>query len=219
MPHVLQVSPRAPEPDPMARAAAALREGLLVAFPTDTVYGLACDPGDPAAVDRLYAAKGRPRDLPLILLLADADDAPALARDWPPAAQEAADHFWPGPLTLVVPRAPSVPAAITAGRDSIGLRVPDHAVARAFIRAAGFAPATTSANRSGGPDPLTAAQALEALGPHLAVVLDAGPVPLGAPSTVLDLTQSPPVVLRQGALSLDDLRRVLPDIGAPRQAP
>jgi len=117
---VFQVNAHEPEPHLIARAADALHAGLLVAFPTDTVYGLGCDPGNPDAVDRLYAAKGRPRDLPLILLLAESADAPRHVRAWPPTAQKAAARFWPGALTLVVAKAPAVPAAITAGRDTIG---------------------------------------------------------------------------------------------------
>lgn len=208
---VLQVNAHEPEPHLIARAAEALRGGGLVAFPTDTVYGIGCDPGNGDAVDRLYAAKGRPRDLPLILLLAEADEAPRHARTWPPAAEKAA-RFWPGALTLVVRKAPGVRDAITAGRDTIGLRVPDHAVARALVRAAGFAPATTSANRSGERDPLTAEDVIRALGAEVDVLLDAGPSPLGKASTVLDVTGAVPVVLRTGAVSIEELRRELGEV-------
>jgi len=212
-PHqVFQVNAERPEPGAIACAAAALQAGLLVAFPTDTVYGLGCDSRNPEAVDRLYAAKRRPRSLPLVLLLAEPGDALRYAAAFPPAAQKAAAAFWPGPLTLVVPGEPGVTRVVAAGYDTVGLRVPDHAVARALIRAAGFAPATTSANRSGGPDPLTADEVVRALDVEIGVLLDAGPVPVGTASTVLDVSGAIPVVLREGAVSVEDLERALGEV-------
>jgi L-threonylcarbamoyladenylate synthase len=192
--------------DPTAIAAAAdlLRRGLSVVLPTDTVYGVGVLPFDAAAIDRLYTLKGRPAEKGIPILLGDVADVAHVAGIIPPAAAALMAHFWPGPLTLIVPRRPELPANLSPD-DTIAVRVPDHAVARALIRAAGGAVATTSANVSGQPPARAADEALAALGSRVAAVLDDGPSPGGVASTVVDCTVDPPVVRRAGPLTAADL--------------
>jgi len=192
--------------DPAAIAAAAdlLRRGLPVVFPTDTVYGVGVLPSDAAAIELLYTAKGRPAEKGIPVLLGDVADVAHVAGHIPTAAAALMAHFWPGPLTLVVPRRAGLPPNLSAD-DTVAVRVPDHAVARALIRAAGGAVATTSANLSGQPPALSADEALAALGGRVAAVLDDGPSPGGVASTVVDCTSERPVVLRAGPLSAADL--------------
>ena len=199
------------------RAAEVLRRGGLVAFPTETVYGLGADALNPAAVARIFAAKGRPPDNPLIVHVADPQGAgPELVAAWPPAARRLAEAFWPGPLTLVVPAGPGVPAAVTAGLPTVAVRCPDHHVARALIAAAGTPVAAPSANRSGRPSATRAEDVWEDLGEHLDVLLDAGPVPVGVESTVVDVVSSPPRLLRPGGIPVEDLEAVLGEaVAAP----
>ncbi len=206
-------------PDAIRDAAAALRRGALVAFPTETVYGLGANALDPEAVGRVYAAKGRPAWNPLIVHVATVDAARALARYWPPAAQRLAEACWPGPLTLVVPKAPSVPDAATAGRDAVGIRIPDHPVALALLREAGVPVVAPSANRFTQVSPTTAAHVQEALGDRVAHILDGGPCLVGIESTVLDLTQEPLVVLRPGMLTAQALSVLLDAPVAEQSSP
>jgi L-threonylcarbamoyladenylate synthase len=190
-------------------AAAALRRGELVAFPTETVYGLGANALDAEAVGRVYAAKGRPAWNPLIVHVATVHAARALARHWPPAAQRLAEACWPGPLTLVLPKAALVPDAATAGRDAVGIRIPDHPVALALLREAGVPVVAPSANRFTQVSPTTAGHVQDALGDRVAHILDGGPCQVGIESTVLDLTQDPPVVLRPGMLTAQALAELL----------
>ena len=192
--------------DPTAIPAAAdlLRRGLPVVLPTDTVYGVGVLPYDAAAVDRLYAVKGRPAEKGIPILLGDVADVAHVAGIIPPAAAALMAHFWPGPLTLIVPRRPELPANLSPD-DTIAVRVPDHALARALIRAAGGAVAATSANVSGQPPARAADEALAALDGRVAAVLDDGPSPGGMASTVVDCTVDPPVVRRAGPLTAADL--------------
>ncbi len=192
--------------DPTAIPAAAdlLRRGLPVVLPTDTVYGVGVLPYDAAAVDRLYAVKGRPAEKGIPILLGDVADVAHVAGIIPPAAAALMAHFWPGPLTLIVPRRPELPANLSPD-DTIAVRVPDHALARALIRAAGGAVAATSANVSGQPPARAADEALAVLGGRVAAVLDDGPSPGGMASTVVDCTVDPPVVRRAGPLTAADL--------------
>lgn len=208
----LRVDPRHPDPATVARAAAVLKRGGLVAFPTETVYGLGAHALDPRAVARIFAAKGRPAYNPLIVHLPDAADAPRLAAEWSEAAERLAAAFWPGPLTLVVPRAPEVPDAVTAGLASVALRVPAHPVAHALLRAAGLPVAAPSANRSTGVSPTTAAHVERSLGDRVEVILDGGPTPVGIESTVVSLTGGGPTILRPGSLSADALRAVVGEV-------
>lgn len=194
----------AADPAAVTEAATCLRRGLPVVFPTDTVYGVGVWPFDAAAVDRLYAAKDRPGDKGIPILLADLDDVSQVAAAIPPSAAALMARFWPGPLTLVVPRRPELPGNLSPD-DTVAVRVPDHPVARALIRAAGGAVAASSANRSGEEPARDGAAALAALGGRVAAVLDDGPSPGDRASTVVDCTGERPVILRLGPLSAADL--------------
>lgn len=189
-----------PDPHGIAAAAEALREGHLVVFPTETVYGLGANALDAAAVRRIFAAKGRPADNPLIVHCRDVSAARALAGAWPEAADVLAKRFWPGPLTLVLPRAEQVPDAVTAGLDSIALRVPGHPVAQALLRAADVPIAAPSANKSGRPSPTRCADARADLGEAVEVYLDGGPTAVGLESTVVSLLGKHPAILRLGGV-------------------
>ncbi|NPA06189.1 MAG: threonylcarbamoyl-AMP synthase [Chloroflexi bacterium] len=206
---VLSVDPAAPDPDVIARAAEALRSGGLVAFPTETVYGLGANALDTRAVARIFAAKGRPAYDPLIVHLARAEDAALVAREVPEVARRLWSRFAPGPLTLILPKHPRVPARVTAGRDTVAVRIPSHPVARALIEAAGVPVAAPSANRFGHVSPTTAAHVLEDLAGVVDVVLDAGPTPVGVESTILDVSREPPVLLRPGGVPREALEAVL----------
>ncbi len=186
----------------------ALERGDLVAFPTDTVYGVACDPYNRNSIEKLYLSKGRQREKAIPLLLSGADRVAAVAKAFPECAEKLGAAFWPGALTLVVPRAESLPRELS-GSDTIALRVPGHDSLRHFIASCGGALATTSANLSGMPDATTAQRAAEYLGEHLAVVIDGGVSPGGTPSTVVDCSVEPPVVLREGALGRETIEKAL----------
>lgn len=216
---LLPVDPASPDPAALQPAAQTLRRGGLVAFPTETVYGLGAHALDPAAVARIYAAKGRPGYNPLIVHVADADAARALAGAWPAEADALAAAFWPGPLTLVVPRHPSIPDSVTAGLPSVALRVPAHPVAHALLRAAGVPVAAPSANRSTEVSPTTAQHVARSLGERVDVIVDGGPCPVGIESTVLSLTGPVPTLLRPGTISIDDLRPVIGEVALPSADP
>ena len=194
----------AADPAAIDKVADLLRRGLPVVFPTDTVYGVGVLPFDAAALSQLYAAKGRPTEKGIPVLLGDVADVAHVAGVIPLAAAALMAHFWPGPLTLVVPRRAGLPANLSPD-DTVAVRVPDHAVARALIRAAGGAVAATSANVSGQPPARSADEALAELDGRVAAVLDDGPSPGGVASTVVDCTSERPVVLRVGPLSAADL--------------
>ena len=191
-------------------AARDLRAGALVAFPTETVYGLGADATNGLAIAALYAAKGRPSFNPLIVHVAQIEAVAALAHVTP-AAERLAAAFWPGPLTLVLEKRsnPIITELATAGLDTIAVRIPAHPVAQALLRAANLPIAAPSANRSGHVSPTTAAHVEADLGDRVAMILDGGPAPLGLESTVVDATGAEPVVLRLGAVARDDLARVL----------
>jgi len=201
--------------DAAGRAAAieALRAGAIVALPTDTVYGIAVALETKGGIEALFAAKRRPPEKGIALLLADAAQAPAIGQ-WPAAAAALADAFWPGGLTVVVPQRPDVPlpAALTGGASTIGLRVPDHAAPRALAAAVGPLP-TTSANVSGLPEARTAAEIVEELGDAIALVIDGGSARGGPPSTVVDCSVERPVLLRGGAIGGEQVAAVLDESG------
>lgn len=199
----------APDGAAIAAGARALAAGNLVAFPTETVYGLGADALDPDAVARVFAAKGRPTDHPLICHVASADDVTPLVAHVTPAARALAGAFWPGPLTLVMPRSDAVPDAVTGGRDTVAVRVPAHPVALALLRAFGGPVAAPSANRFGRPSPTTAADVDLELDEPVEMILDGGPCEIGIESTVLDLTTDPPQVLRPGRISAEQIAHVL----------
>lgn len=190
-------------------AVAVLRGGGLVAFPTETVYGLGADARNPAAVARIFAAKGRPADHPLIVHLGHASQLTGWARDIPAAAWRLAEAFWPGPLTLVLPRAPGVLDAVTGGLDSVALRVPNHALAQALLQSFGGGLAAPSANRYGRVSPTLAAHVREELGDAVDLVLDGGPCPVGIESTIVEVTSSGVRLLRPGAVTRQQLEDVL----------
>jgi L-threonylcarbamoyladenylate synthase len=198
------------DPSAPARAAEAIRAGGLVVLPTDTVYGVAADLWQPEAVAALYAAKARPPAKAIPVLLAGEADAAQVAYEVPPLAQKLAAAFWPGPLTIALPRRDTVPD-IVSSLPTIGVRVPDHDRAREVIRACGGALAVTSANRSGDPSVLTAQQAADALGDQVALVLDGGRCPGGVPSTVVDASGEAMRIVRIGPLDEAALRAALRD--------
>lgn len=195
-------------------AATKLAGGALVVLPTDTVYGLAASALLPAAVTDVFRIKERSLDKPLSLLLADPGDVRRLAVDVPPVGWRLAEHFWPGGLTIVFQKSPMVPDLLTAGRPGVGLRVPDHSTARAIIRALGAPVVGTSANLSSRPSARTADEAYAQLGDLVDLIVDGGPCPGGIESTVIDVTVVPPMVLREGAVSLQQLRRVCPEVAS-----
>jgi L-threonylcarbamoyladenylate synthase len=215
-----------PTPAAIALAAQRLRAGELVAFPTETVYGLGADARNPDAVHRIFAAKGRPSDHPVIVHLGDAAQVAHWAREFPDGARRLAAAFWPGPLTLILPRAAHVADAVTGGQDSVGLRMPAHPVARALLAAfaaqGGTGIAAPSANRFGHVSPTTAQHVADDLGGAAAMILDGGACAVGIESTIVAFTHGAPVLLRPGGIGVDDLARVLgqapaaPDASAPR---
>ena len=212
----------APTPAAIARAAQRLREGSLVAFPTETVYGLGADAANPEAVRRIFAAKGRPADHPVIVHLGDAAQLAQWARKVSDEAMKLAKAFWPGPLTLILPRAPHVGDILTGGQDSIGVRVPSHPVARELLAAFGGGIAAPSANRFGRISPTTAQHVADDLGDATAMILDGGACPIGIESTIVAFTGDRPVLLRPGGIGVVALTRALgrtlaePDATAPR---
>jgi L-threonylcarbamoyladenylate synthase len=198
-----------PDDDEVTRAAGVLRAGGLVAFPTETVYGLGADAGRPDAVRRIFAAKGRPTSHPVIVHLGSVEELDEWAIDVPTAAKLLADAFWPGPLTLLLPKSSRVADEVTGGRAAVGLRVPDHPLALRLLRAFGGGVAAPSANRFGRVSPTSAAAVRAELGARVDVVLDGGPCRVGVESTIVDLTGDAPEVLRPGGISLERLSEVL----------
>jgi L-threonylcarbamoyladenylate synthase len=196
-------------------AAKVLRAGGLVAFPTETVYGLGASALDERAVARVFEVKGRPRFDPLIVHVATIDWVTRLAAEFPPDARELATRFWPGPLTLVLPKQAVVPDLVTAGCPTVALRIPDHPVALALLRAVDLPIAAPSANLFGRISPTTAAHVAEQLGDRIDLILDGGPCRVGVESTVLQLSPSGPVLLRPGGTTLEELEAVVGPIKVP----
>lgn len=205
------------------RAAAAIREGGLVAMPTETVYGLAADASNPDAVRRIFEVKGRPPGHPLIVHLAEPEQLDDWAVEPSPAARLLAGAAWPGPLTVIVPRSERVVADVTGGRDTVGLRVPAHPMAQLLLRRCGTALAAPSANRFGSVSPTTAEHVLADLGDRLDptrdVILDGGPCEIGVESTIVDCVADPPQILRAGGVPPEDVRRLLATELAPASGP
>ncbi|HVX66855.1 MAG TPA: L-threonylcarbamoyladenylate synthase, partial [Bryobacteraceae bacterium] len=193
----------------MQRAAELIRAGRLVAFPTETVYGLGANALDAGAVARIFAVKARPSTSPLIVHVASLEAARELAAEWPEEAGALGRRYWPGPLTLVLPKKPQIPDIVTAGIGTVGLRVPAHPVALALLQAAGVPIAAPSANRFMGLSPTSAAHVRESLGAGVDLVLDGGPTRVGIESTVLSLVGGTPVLLRPGMIPLEELEAVV----------
>ncbi len=191
------------------RAGEILRRGGLVAFPTETVYGLGANALDADAAEKIYRAKGRPSDNPLIVHIADWDAIGKIAVDVPPEAKLLADAFWPGPLTMILKKSAVVPLATTGGLDTVAVRLPDHAVARALIRAGGGYIAAPSANTSGRPSPTRAEHVIRDMDGVIDMVIDGGDVRIGIESTIVDLTEGTPTILRPGYVSREMLDGVL----------
>jgi L-threonylcarbamoyladenylate synthase len=206
---VIAVDPQEPASSILWLAAEVLRQGRLVAFATETVYGLGADATNPEAVARIFTAKGRPAFNPLIVHASNAAMARICARQWPEEAQDLATAFWPGPLTLVVPRSSVIPDIVTAGRDTVGVRVPAPAVARLLIEQTGRPLAAPSANRSGGTSPTLARHVLEDLEGKIDLILDSGQTTVGLESTVVDLTARRPHILRPGPITAAEIEHVL----------
>jgi L-threonylcarbamoyladenylate synthase len=219
VPDIIRIDWPAGTPAPSAatdaaldRAAALVRDGGLVAIPTETVYGLAADALDADAVDRIFHAKGRPANNPLIVHVADAAMARSLAASWPAAAERIATALWPGPVTVVVPKGPRIPENVTAAGPTVALRCPAQPLTRRLIERSGIPLAAPSANRSEQVSPTTAQHVLDGLGAKVGLILDAGPCERGIESTVVDCTTSPPRILRPGPLSRAELEAA---IGGP----
>lgn len=210
MARLIAIDPDQPDPDIIAEAASILRSGGLVAFPTETVYGLGADATDASAVRKIFEAKGRPQTNPLIVHCESVD---RIVREcvthWPADAQRLADSFWPGPLTLILPKSARVPAETTAGMAFVGVRIPASTVARALIAAADRPIAAPSANRSNRLSPSRAEHVASDLGDRIGLILDAGPCSAGVESTVLDLSGSEPRILRPGPIGAKAIETVL----------
>jgi L-threonylcarbamoyladenylate synthase len=198
----------APDEEHLARAARLIRDGGLVAFPTETVYGLGANALDEEAVARVYAVKSRPFASPLIVHAADQAMARSVAVEWPSIARTLAERFWPGPLTMVLKKAAIVPSLVTAGLDTVGIRIPAHSIALELIRRAGVPIAAPSANRFSEISPTTAQHVEQSFGDEIQIILDGGPTQVGIESTVISLWREPPVILRPGMISQDDLEKV-----------
>jgi L-threonylcarbamoyladenylate synthase len=212
MTRVLRVDPEAPQAEAIAQAAAVIVSGGLVAFPTETVYGLGANALDGRAVEAIFRAKERPAYDPLIVHLADAGALEVVAARVPAVALELASAFWPGPLTMVLPRHPRIPRQVTAGGDTVAVRVPAHRVASALITAAGVPIAAPSANRFGRVSPTCAAHVLADLEGRIDLLLDGGSTTVGLESTVISLVGETPTILRPGGVSYEALSRVLGEV-------
>ncbi len=208
----IRLNPTKPAVDTINIAARAIKSGGLVAFPTETVYGLGANAWDEDAVAKIFRAKRRPASDPLIAHITDIDQLYDLARAVPESAHVLCRRFWPGPLTLVLKKSAGVPDNLTAGLDTVAVRMPDHAVALALIESAGVPIAAPSANRFSRPSPTTAQHVLDDLADDIDLLLDAGPTTIGLESTIVSLADDPPQLLRPGGVPLEALRRRLPDL-------
>ena len=206
------------EASQVRRAAELIRNGELVAFPTETVYGLGANALDPAAIQKIYAAKGRPPTSPLIVHVDSIEMARRLVREWPDKADLLARRFWPGPLTLVLPKQPHVPDQLTAGLETVGIRIPSNRLALALIKEAGVPLAAPSANRFTELSPTTAEHVRESLGDRVAMILDGGPTTVGIESTVLSLAGAEAVLLRPGMVARGQIEELIGPVKATRSA-
>jgi L-threonylcarbamoyladenylate synthase len=209
---VLRVNPSAPEAEPIQEAARVLCAGLLVAFPTETVYGLGANALDSQAVASIFEAKGRPASDPIIVHLHDLAQLPAVAINIPELVYELARKFWPGPLTCVLQRNANVPSSVSAGMSTVAVRMPSHPVAIALLRAANLPVAAPSANRFARPSATTAEHVLEDLDGRIDLILDGGGAVIGVESTIIDLTKDQPTILRPGGIPVETLRTLIPNL-------
>jgi len=209
---VIKVDSEKPDPEAIAEAAAALKEGKLVAFPTETVYGLGAHALDPQAVQKIFDAKERPATDPLIVHIAHIGQVNQCAMGMPAGARKLALTFWAGPLTIILPKRPAVPDLVTAGLPSVALRAPSHRVARALMEMAGVPVAAPSANRFSRPSPTTAAHVLEDLDGRIDLILDGGATNIGLESTIVDFTVDPPVIRRPGGITFEQIHSLVPEV-------
>ncbi len=205
---ILQVDPHSPQAEAIREAAQVLREGGLVAFPTETLYGLGANATDPGAIEAVFSAKRRPKEKPLIILASDLDMVKGLVVAVDDLAWELMNRFWPGPLTLILEASPHLPSALTGYSGKLGLRIPDSTIALSLVRECSFPVTASSANRSGGKDPVDGQTVWQELEGTIDLLLDGG-CTAGIPSTLLDLTTRPPQVIRQGAVSHDLLWKII----------
>lgn len=212
MTRVFKAHPENPELDAIRKAAGIIKSGGLVAFPTETVYGLGADAFDPEAVRKIFEAKGRPLDNPIIVHIADKAMIEQIAVDVPPAAQRLIDIFWPGPLTLVLKKRKEVPYEVTGWLDTVAVRMPDHPVALALIKKSGVPIAAPSANISGRPSPTRAEHVIDDFMGKIDCIIDGGASRIGIESTVLDLTSEVPTILRPGFITPEDIRDVIGNV-------
>jgi len=212
---VYALDPQQPDPDVIAQAAAVIRAGGLVAFPTETVYGLGAHALNERAVAQIFEVKGRPTFDPLIVHVADRAGAEALVTEWPAPARVLADHFWPGPLTLVLPKRAEVPDLVTAGEPTVAVRVPSHPLALELLRAARVPVAAPSANLFGRISPTTAAHVEEQLGGAVKWILDGGPTTVGVESTIVAFPDGRPVLLRPGGVPLEVIEGLIGPVETP----
>jgi len=208
----IKVDPNHPDPLVISAASEIIKAGGVVGFPTETVYGLGADALNPDAVDAIFLAKGRPSSNPVILHIASFEDLEGITIFVPDNARKLMDAFWPGPLTVVLEKTPNVPDNVTGGLQTVAVRMPSHPVALALIKASGTPIAAPSANISGVPSTTMGDHVLEDMDTRIPMILDCGPCDIGVESTVVDFTQDPPVILRPGGLSAEDIRRVIPAI-------
>lgn len=206
---LLRIHHQKPQEQKIRRASAFLKKDEVVAFPTETVYGLGANALSPKAIKKIFKAKGRPSDNPLIVHIASKKQLYTLVKSVPPDAEKLMRRFWPGPLTMILKKSPNVPPEISAGLNTVAVRLPQNKIARALIRRSGFPLAAPSANLSGKPSPTEASHVLRDLDRRIACILDGGPTRVGLESTVIDLTGKIPTILRPGKISAEEIMRVI----------
>jgi len=215
---IIKVDPLNPSVDRINRAAALIKAGEVVAFPTETVYGLGADATSDDAVKKIYAAKERPADNPLISHFASLDEIRDYVVEIPDIAEQLAEQFWPGPLTLVLRKNEKISDLVTQGLDTIAVRIPAHSVAITLIKQAGVPIAAPSANLSGKPSPTTADHVMTDLSGRIPAIIDGGSTSVGVESTVINLTDTQPVLLRPGGTTIEELREIIPELKVPDAA-
>ncbi|MGI6065478.1 MAG: L-threonylcarbamoyladenylate synthase [Bacillota bacterium] len=212
----IKLNEKKPDREMLKRAAQLLRQGEVVAFPTETVYGLGANALEGAAVKKIFAAKGRPSDNPLIVHISNLDQLPPLVKEIPQAARILMKKYWPGPLTLIFPKSKIIPLEVTAGLDTVAIRMPEHPIAQALIEYAGVPVAAPSANISGKPSPTSGRHVWHDMEGKVAMVLDGGEASVGVESTVLDITSEPPIILRPGGVTFEELKETLGQVEIDR---
>ncbi len=219
MKEIRTIMKKADDPAAIREAGEIIRRGGLVAFPTETVYGLGADAMNREAAEKIYAAKGRPSDNPLIVHINHMEDLAQITDGIPEAARKVAEAFWPGPLTMIFEKSEAVPLETTGGLQTVAVRMPAHPAAQAFIEAGGGLIAAPSANTSGRPSPTTAQHVWDDLNGAVDMILDGGPVSIGVESTILDMTVTPPMILRPGAITREALLPLLGEVAVDNAAP